>query len=255
VRLFLASARFQLWLVRREPDNLHVFVTTPLLALVFVAIAEHARRPDLAGYAILAPALMSLLTMVLFLAGAMISEEREQGTLEALVAAPVRLATIMLGRLAAVTLACLVCVLEAGLVAGLVFGRWVTVHHPMLFALSLVVTGLAMAGTATVLSSAFVLFPSARTIQNTLTYPVYLLAGVLVPITLLPVWVQPLSRLMFLSWSADLLRDSLSAAPVAQPVARLAVVAALGLIGYAMGIFLINRFLRHARRHGTLSHT
>jgi ABC-2 type transport system permease protein len=67
--------------------------------------------------------------------------------------------------------------------------------------------------------------------------------------------VQPLSRLMFLSWSADLLRDSLSPEPVAQPLPRLVVVAALGLIGYTAGIFLINRFLRHARRHGTLSHT
>jgi ABC-2 type transport system permease protein len=198
---------------------------------------------------------MSLLTMVLFLAGAMISDEREQGTLEVLVATPARLSTIMLGRLTAVTLASLVCVLEAGLVAGLVFGRWVSVHHPAIFTASLIVTGLAMAGTATVLSSAFVLFPSARTIQNTLTYPVYLLAGVLVPISLLPVWVQPLSRLVFLSWSADLLRDSLSAAPVSHPLPRLAAVAALGGAGYTIGILLINRFLRHARQQGTLSHT
>lgn len=255
MRVFLAAMRFQFWLVRREPENFHVFLTTPLLALVFLAITEHAGRKDLAPHAILAPVLMSLLTMVLFVAGEMITEEREQGTLEALAAAPVRLGTVLMGRLTAITLTSLLCVVEAAAVAGLVFGHWITVHHPVIFVSGLVVTALAMAGTATILSAAFVLVPSARTIQNTLSYPVYLLAGVLVPVSFLPLAVQPLSRLVFLSWSADLLRDSLSPAAVSEPLRRMAVIAILGAAGYALGLILIHKFLRRGRRAGTLSHT
>jgi ABC-2 type transport system permease protein len=254
VRTALAALRFQLGLALREPDNFHVFATAPLSTLIFLAIIEHSGRADLIPYGLLAPVLMALWTTALFVAGEMISEERERGILEALVIAPAPFVSVVMGRLCAVAIVSLGCVVESVLVAGLVFRHWLTVHQPLLFAATLVVTVLAMAGTATVLSAAFVLTPSARTFQNTLSYPFFLLAGVLVPLSLLPEWIQPLGRLIFLSWSADLLRDSLSPAGAAAPVPRLAVVALLGLAGLAGGTALLNRFLRKARAKGTLAH-
>ena len=81
------------------------------------------------------------------------------------------------------------------------------------------------------------------------------LGGVLVPVTFLPDWIQPLSRLVFFFWSADLLRDSFLA-PEPQNVGfRLGVIVALGVASGWIGTILLRRILDHQRREGTLGLT
>ncbi len=247
--------RFQLLMTLRTPDIAHVFVTTPLYTLVFLAIQVHAGRPDLAGYAVLAPALMALWAMALQTAGELISEERDRGTLEAIVATPARYPVVVNVRIAAVTLLSAVSFAEAWLVAYGVFGLTVRIEHPVLFLLGVLVSAGAMAGTASCISALFVLAPSARVLQNVLSFPFYLLGGVLVPVSFLPDWLRPLSHLVFLSWSARLLRDALDPADPARPAAALAAVAVLGLAGALTGTFLISRMLRRVQTTGTLAQT
>jgi ABC-2 type transport system permease protein len=84
------------------------------------------------------------------------------------------------------------------------------------------------------------------------TYPLYLLAGVLVPVTFLPLWVQPFSRLVFLYWSANLMRDAMVPAPVEQVAWRLAALVGLGFGGFALGSLLVSRMLYRLRGEGAL---
>jgi ABC-2 type transport system permease protein len=253
--VFLVSLRFQFRLALRSPGTLQVWATAPLFTLVFLSIAEHAGRQDLTSYAIVAPTLMGQWTLALGIAGELINDERSQGTLEALIATPGRLSVVIMGRICAVSLIGISALMEAWLVAGVVFGRWIGVPHPLVLTACLLAGALAMSGTASIFSSLFVLMPSARIVQNTLNYPVYLLSGVLVPVATLPAWLRPGSHVIFLSWSADLLRDSLSAPAVDRPLLRVLVIALLGLLGYGLGAVLLARVLRRVRRLGTLTHT
>lgn len=253
MRVLWAAAIFQLRLTVRAPDTIQVCATAPLFTVIFMAITQHAGRGDLTPYATVAPMLMSVWTMALFTAGNVITQERNQGTLEGLVASPAPLAALIAARLTAVTLVSLLTFAEAVLVAGLGFGHWVTARHPALFAVSLVATALGMAGTASILSPLFVLAPSARIIQNTISYPLYLIGGALVPVQDLPSWIRPVSHLIFLSWSADLLRDSLQAQKVASAALRLTVLVLLGALGYLVGYLLFGRLMRRVRRLGTLA--
>ena len=255
MRTFARAFRFQLQLLRRTPDALQVCCTAPLLAVIFLAVTEHAGRPDLAPVGVVAPTLMSLWLVVLLAAGQIITDERNLGTLEAMVATPARLAVVVFGRLVAVATVGVVAFAEAWLVAGLVFDRWLVVPHVAVVVGAGTLAALATAGTASVLSPLFVLLPSARILQNSLTYPFYLLGGVAVPVSAYPEWLQPLSRLVFLSWAADLLRDGFSAEPVRFAAVRMAMVALLGLIGFAIGAALLARVLVRVRRDGTLAHT
>lgn len=255
MRAFAAALRFQLRLSWRAPYALQAYATAPLLTVVIMAVTEHSGRSNLTAYAIVAPTLMSLWTVALLTAGELISEERALGTLEALVAAPAPLSAVVTGRLLAVTLLALVSFLEAWIVSGAVFGRWLPIHHPWVVATTLAATALAMAGTASIMSPLFVLVSSARTVQNTISYPFYLLGGVLAPVAMLPAWLQPLSRLIFLSWSADLLRDGLHPAPVQHPVERVGAVLALAACGYTFGSLLLRRVLTEVRRTGSLTRT
>jgi ABC-2 type transport system permease protein len=112
----------------------------------------------------------------------------------------------------------------------------------------------AIAGTATAMSAVFVLARTARTFQNTLSYPIFLLSGAFVPVDLLPGWLQPLSRLVFLSWGTDLLRDSISPQAVPSVAARLAVVLGLGAGAFIGGMAMLDKFLDRVRALGTLDH-
>lgn len=248
----LATAfRFQLRTTHRETDHMMVLITVPLYTVVFLLIVQHADRGDLTGHAVLAPVLIALWAMALMVSGELIEDERYGGTLELAIAAPSRFSAVLAGRILAVTTISLVSLLETLAVAWL-FGVSVTIHHPGLFTATLLLTVLATAGTAVIMSSIFVLARSARTFQNSLSYPFYVLGGVIVPVSMLPDWLQPVTRAVYLSWSSDLLRDTVTSAPVDAAAARLTIVATLGLIGYAIGHLLLRRILAKVRGTGEL---
>jgi ABC-2 type transport system permease protein len=252
VSVLLAGFVFEVRVLRRSFGEMIALVTAPMMTLVFLAITRHAGREDLAPYAVVAPALIVLWAVALLIAGEIISRERENGSLEALVATPASLPAMVTGRIAAVTLLSLFGFVESWLAAWLVFRVSVPVWHPVVFGAALVVTALAMAGTASMMSALFVLARSARAFQNSLNYPFYVLGGVMVPVSFLPGWLEPLSRVVFLSWSADLLRDALAPADVPHLLPRLSAVLGLGLAGYATGLWLLRRAVDRLRKTGSL---
>lgn len=249
-----AGFRFQAQLLRRSLDDLNMLVTAPLFTLVFLAITRHAGRTDLAPYAVLAPALIVLWRVALVIAGEIIDRDRGNGSLEALIATPARFAGVVTGRIAAVMLLGLAGFGESWLTAWLGFGVLVPIRHPAAFLVTLVATALAMAGTASMMSALFVLTRSARAFTNSLSYPFYILGGVMVPVSFLPGWLEPLSRVVFLSWSADLLRDALSPAGIPYLLPRLGMVLLLGAAGYLTGLVLQHRAVARLRRTGAIGY-
>lgn len=248
-----AGFSIQVRQMRGTPDWFLALFTAPLMTAVFLTIFQHAGRDDLTSYGVLAPALMGLFAMSLQTAGELISRERENGSLEALLAAPAPFAGVLFGRISAVTTISLLAFAESWLVGWALLGAPVPIAHPLLFAVTVAVTTMAMTGWAGVMACVFVLARSARTFQNSLSYPFYVLGGVIVPVSMLPGWVEAPARLVFLSWSADLLRDALSAGPVPDPALRLLVVTVLGAAGFVLSAVLLRRTLRRVRATGRLT--
>ena len=254
MRVYLAGWRMQLQSMRGNPDWFLTLLLAPLQTVVFVTIFQQAGRGDLTAYGILAPALIALWGLSLQTSGELITTERENGSIEGLLAARGRFDVLMLGRISAVTALALLAFVESWLVGWLLTGELLPIAHPLVFGLTVVVTTVAMTGWAGVMASVFVLARSARTFQNALSYPFYVLGGILVPVALLPEWLQPVTRLVFLSWSSDLFRDSLGAAPVEALLPRLAIVVLLGAAGYLLGHRLLHQALRRVRTTGSLAH-
>ena len=65
--------------------------------------------------------------------------------------------------------------------------------HPGAFAVALPAAVLSLGLLGLVLASTFVLYRSASAFSNLLEYPVWLVTGLLVPVSLLPGFVEPLS--------------------------------------------------------------
>jgi ABC-2 type transport system permease protein len=144
---------------------------------------------------------------------------------------------------------------EAWVMVRLIFGIEVKVFHPAVFEATVFLTLFAATGTMLIAASIFCFARTTRTYQNAISGPLYLIGGVLVPVTYLPHWIQPLSKGVFLYWSANLLRDSLQPASPEQVLIRLAVIAALGTAAIIVGAHLLRRMLDHLRREGTLGLT
>lgn len=248
--VLVGAARFQLQTFRASPETLMAMVLVPLQTIVYMSLVRYADRPDLAGYAVLAPAVIAVLMMAILESGEMIDRDRWLGTFEALLAVPVALPVVVLARTAVVTAVSLLSMLSSWLTAGIVFDTWVGVAHPAVLAATLAVTAVALAGAATTMSATFVLARSARTFQNSISYPLLLLGGTFVPVDLLPGWLHPVCRAVFLSWSTDLLRDSLATPPVSNVIGRLSMVALLGTGMFAVGLWLYRVILRRVRGTG-----
>lgn len=253
MRGFLSGFRLQVHFYRSIPDMFIPLLTGPLFSAIFSMILRHGGRHDLSGYAVIAPFYMSLWWFALFNGGWVIQTERWSGTVDYLLAAPVSFASVVLGRIFTSMVVAAVSFFEVW-----AFGKWalratVTIHHPYIFAASLIVTLVAMTTTSLLLANLFVLSRDAATFSNSASYPIYLLGGILVPVALLPGWLQPVTKIVFLSWSARLLRASLDSAPADGVLLDFAMIIVLGSAAFAVATYLMNRLLANARRTGELT--
>ncbi|MFI0421724.1 ABC transporter permease [Spongiactinospora sp. 9N601] len=245
---FLLQLRFY----RHYPDQLTPLLTAPLYGGIFAMIMSSSGRQDLSGAAALAPFYMALWAFALFSGGWIIQTDRWEGTIEYVVSAPAGFAGVVFGRIGATVLPGILAFAETWLFARYVLHSDVTVHHWGLFIVSFVLTLFATAATALLMAVAFVLARNAVTFSNSASFPFYVLGGILVPVALLPDWMQPLSRTVYLSWSADLLRGAMDAGPVPHPVLGIAMIALLGLCALIAGTAVLRWLLVQVRRTGEL---
>lgn len=253
--LFLAGARLQALMLRRSPADLMALLITPMFTLTFVAIIVHAGRRDLVAYAVLGPTVIAIWSMALNVSGSVIESDRYEGMLEPTLATPAQLAPLTSGRILTSTLVSLLALPESMLIVRYVLGIPLQIRHIPLLAITMLATAVATAATSTALSVLFFIARSARIFQNSISYPFYILSGAVVPIDLLPGWLHPLTKLVFLSWAIGLMRSSLTEAPAVHPVYSLVVLTALGALAYCLGLCLMACALRRMRNEGTVGHT
>lgn len=246
-----AAARMQLAETRRQPKQLLILLTNPLFAAIFLSVTKNAGDATAVTYAVFAPALISMWFLSLEVGGSMISQERWQGTLDLLIASPARLGLVMFGRVASVAVLAAATFVESYLVARLGFAVPVRLWHAGLLLVTILFTLGAMAGTANLIAGLFVLSRKVLIFQNAMTYPFYILGGVMVPVAFLPAWLVPISRVFFLSWSSDLIRACLEPAPVAGWWRNLAMITLLGALALAGGIVMIERVADRVRATGS----
>jgi ABC-2 type transport system permease protein len=246
-----AGVRLQLALVRRAPAQLLVLIAAPLFSAIFLSLAVNEGAESLVASAVIGPGLMSLWLISLAEAAAMLSEDRYGGRLEMFLSTSASLSLVVFGRILALSAAGMVAFAESWLVARFAFGLQVPVSHPGLVVIALLVTMLSSSFTATLLASAFVLSRILHVFQNSMTYPVYILGGVVVPLSAMPGWLQPASKAVYLSWCADLLREALTATAPRHAGLDIAMGLGLGVVALAVAIVLTRHILDMLRRNAT----
>lgn len=237
----------------RTPNYWMVLISTPPQVILFLSVVDAFDRPDLITNALLAPILMNMWSTALWTGGSVMRDDRWAGLLEVHAASPQPYGLVVSARVAAVVLLSLLVIPITLLTAALTYGVDIQVMHWGLLLTTFGVTALAVVGTGIVFSSMTILSRAAITFQSAASYPFLLLGGVFVPLELLPAWVQPFGRLVFLSWSSDLVRDSVTQPLVDNALPRLGMVVLLGGIGFVAGLWLVRVVIDKVRLSGEIS--
>jgi len=212
-----------------------IFIATLALFMLKDSIATTAM------FVVVGSGLTGLWTGLVFDSGNSISVERWQGTLETLVGVPTPFEVIVFGKnLANVTLS-LVSMIAAYLLATLFFGYSLSIDQPLLFAVSILVSVFGFISFSLMIAPTFVMYRSVQQFQNTMEYPVFILAGFLFPILLLPSWTIPLSYLLPPYWAAIALHGtSTGNASLEQTVFALGMI----LIFSVLDLFIASRLFK-----------
>ena len=255
LRLICVGVRTHVGYMSRSPMEITFAVLVPLVyATLSVYLFRAGDDPGLMLQASVGAGLMGMWASVLFGAGGAVQNQRWLGTLETLVAAPtpfsltllpITLATAVIGTYA----------MGATLLWGAVlFGTPLHFAHPLLLlvAVPVCVLGLGMMGL--LLASTFVLIRNANALANMLDHPIWMLSGMLVPITVLPYWTRPLSWALPTTWGARAVQDAALAGHSGSEVLRsLGLTVGSGLCYLLLALVALRWVERRARSAATLA--
>jgi ABC-2 type transport system permease protein len=247
--VLVAAARQQVAIVRSHPLFLIGGIVQPLVFLLVVFFARgRPTGPQVTGFAT-AVLLMAYWGSTVWQGAGILRRERSTGTLPALmrgVHAPMLVlagkslgASLAPALLTGVTVIATLAMLRAPLV----------VPAPGWFAVGLLAALLSGTALGTVLCSLFLLTRYGPQLSSALMYPVFLLAGLLIPTDLFPPWIAWLGSLVSLKWAQQFLVS------LAGPTSDLGALAMVGVltVAYALGgLAAFRRIDTLVRARGTL---
>jgi ABC-2 type transport system permease protein len=236
-------------------DSFIVFaiLIQPVIVATLALFMLKDTAANAAMFVVVGSGLTGLWSGLLFISGNSISVERWEGTLESLVGAPTPFDVIVFGKNLANVVQSLLSMIVAYLLAALFFGISLHLDQPLLFFLSLLLSVFAFICFGLTIAPLFVMYREVQQWQNALEYPMYILAGFLFPILLLPGWTTPISYALPPYWAAIALHGTSTAnAPLAGTLFAWGMMLALGAIDLFIAKRLFKIMLYKARVDATL---
>jgi ABC-2 type transport system permease protein len=155
----------------------------------------------------LAPGIMAMVVMMSVMTGlpGAISQEKEIGTMDGMMVAPINRLSIILGKTLSQTVRGMLQGAIILVLAVLLFG--VTIHGSILLVFGLLLLGVfSFVGLGIVLTSFAKDQQTATMLMTTLMFPMMFLSGVFFPIQQMPWYMQDISKVLPLTYASDALR-------------------------------------------------
>jgi ABC-2 type transport system permease protein len=239
-------------LMRSQFDGLLAIAWPLFFATIAFFMFEAGGDPDALIYAAFGAAVMGIWTATSVAAGSALQRERWFGTLELLVAAPAHFSLILLPLAFATSAIGVYCMATTLLWGRFVFGIDLPFEQPFLLALAIPATILSIGALGFLIAVSFARYRTAWALGSMTEYPIWLICGFLVPLTLLPDWVRPISWALAPTWGMRAIRES---ATGGSPLPDIAMCLVLGGIYVAIGVVITESVLRAARKTASLSLT
>jgi len=234
------------WLAQQKVQGLNSTVNeSNSLAIVkpYSVHTEGAIPGRFSYFDFIAPGLMAMTVMMSVMTGlpAAISQEKEVGTLDGMMVAPINRLAIIVGKTLAQTARGL---LQGTLILTLAVALFgVTIHGNILLIFALLLLGVfSFVGIGVVLTSFAKDQETAMMVMMTLMFPMMFLSGVFFPIQQMPWYMQSISRVFPLTYAATALRKVMVlGAGVSMITTELAVLIGFGVIMTAIAVPVFKR--------------
>ncbi len=250
-----AAAAFELALRSNLTDSFVLFaiVVQPLIIAILGFWMLRDTGGDYVIFVVVGSGMTGLWSSLLFISGNSITRERWTGTLEILVGQPTPIPVIIFGKNLAHVSQSLLSMIGSYFLAALIFGFALHVTQPFLFGISLVLTVISFVCFGLIIAPVFVMNPSVQQWQNAIEFPIYILAGFLFPIALLPEWSTPLSYILAPYWAARALHGTSSGnAPFSEIALSWGMMLLFSILYILLSRILFRVMLRKARVDATL---
>ncbi|MFD5144340.1 ABC transporter permease [Streptomyces sp. NPDC058401] len=249
LRVLATAARAQVLAVAGNPVTLLTSIAQPVVFYVLVAARHPADSGDRAAL-LVATLLTSLWGATLWTGGGTLRREIAEGTLARTLTSTTDPRLVVLGKCLGGTLLILAGLLTTG--TGLALADGITVPARALPALLLGSALVAVSGMAMgyVLASVFVLTRHAVHVTAALTYPVMIVSGLLIPVSLLPEPLPWFSLGISLYWANRFLAAAAGGAD--PPLWTLVPLVLLTVVYQLAGHLLFSRVVERARADGTV---
>jgi len=234
------------WLAQQNVEGLSPAVNaTNSLAIVkpYSVHTEGAIPGRFSYFDFIAPGLMAMTVMMSVMTGlpAAISHEKEVGTLDGMMVAPINRLAIIVGKTLAQTARGLLQGVLILTLAVTLFG--VTIHGNILLIFALLLLGVfSFVGLGVVLTSFAKDQETAMMVMMTLMFPMMFLSGVFFPIQKMPWYMQSISKVLPLTYAATALRKVMVLGASASTITtELAVLIGFGAIMTAIAVPVFKR--------------
>jgi ABC-2 type transport system permease protein len=239
-------------LTRSSFDGILAILWPLFFATVAFFMFRAGGDPKALVYASLGAAVMGIWTATSVSAGSALQRERWHGTLELLVTAPVHFSLVLLPLAFATSAIGIYCMTTTLLWGRFVFGIDLMLEHPLLMAAAIPATILSIGALGFLMAVSFARYRASWALGSMTEYPIWLICGFLVPLTLLPGWVRPISWALAPTWGMRAIRESSTGGT---PLPDIGMCVLLGGAYIAIGVVVTESVLRAARRSASLSLT
>ena len=249
VMLFGLGLHFKM--LSRSPFDIWVVVASPLIFATLAYFLFQNGQGQSLLVAALASGVMGIWSSTTAQGAGALQSQRRLGILELLVGTPTPFWAVLLPISVAIS-AIGVYSLAVGLVyVRLVYGVAIDVHDWVGFVASVPAAIGAIGSLGFLFASALVRYRSAFMLGNLFEWPVWMISGLLIPVAVLPGWLQPVSWLFAPTWGMRALRHATLGTGTAWT--DIAVCAALSIAYLFAGSLCLRFFLRSARASATLA--
>ena len=238
-------------MLSRSPFDLFVVVAAPLIFATLAYFLFAAGGQSNLLVAALASGVMGIWSSTTASGAGALQRQRRLGVLELLVACPVPFWAVVLPITVAISSIGIYSLVVGLAYVRLIFGVAIEIQRWWPFLVAVPATIGSIGSLGFLFASALVRYRAAFQIGNIFEWPVWMICGLLIPVSVLPGWLQPASWLFAPTWGMAALRGATlgSGSPWAD-IGMCAVLAALYLLA---GSVLLHYFLRSARARATLA--
>jgi len=252
-RLLLRGWWFQLKMRSRSAFDGILGVVYPMFfATSALLVYQQGASGEALVRAAVGASMLGVWSAVATTAAISLQSERRNGTLELLVAAPTSFPLLLVPMTMAMATIGLYSLVATLLWARFAFGIPISFEHPLVFVVAAVTTAVSVSLVGFLIAVCSVRYRSAWALGAGLEFPIWLICGFLVPLTLFPDWVKPISYALPPTWGVRAVQGAaFGGSPWVDIVVCLALSAAYGLVG----ALIAGRMVASARTHATLALT